>query len=67
MAAPKIKTIETVQDLIGELMKLKNKTRPVFGYITTPEDETFELVPIEMIDDSISDRVDINFYTGDGE
>ena len=56
--------INTVQDLINELNKIEDKTKPVFGYITDENDETnfHDVVKITMVDDSISDRVDINLH-----
>lgn len=44
----------TVQDLIDQLNEVKDKTLPVFMY---HEDEIYK---ITMVDNSISDRVDIN-------
>jgi hypothetical protein len=60
--------INTVQDLINALNEVEDKTKPVFGYITTDKDETYEVVQITMVDNSISDRVDINLHiSGDEE
>jgi len=50
----------TVEELMNELNKIENKKLPVFGYIING-DSTLEVVPITMVDSSISDRVDINF------
>jgi len=54
--------IYTVQELIDELNKVEDKTKPIFGYITNEQDETFEVVPIVLVDIDISDRVDINLH-----
>jgi hypothetical protein len=54
--------IKTVQDLIDELNKIKDKSKPIFSYITNELGETFEVVPIRLVDDTISDRVDINIH-----
>jgi hypothetical protein len=54
--------IKTVQNLIDELNKIEDKTKPVFGFIIDELEETntHELVKITLVDNSISDRVDIN-------
>lgn len=53
--------IKTVQDLIDELNKIEDKTKPIFGYVVDDDSgDTYEIVPITLVDDSISDRVDIN-------
>ena len=54
--------IKTVQNLIDELNKIEDKTKPVFGFIIDELEETntHELVKINLVDNSISDRVDIN-------
>lgn len=51
----------TVQQLINKLSEIKNKNLPVYGYVTDKEAEySYQIVPIVLVDDSISDRVDIN-------
>lgn len=53
--------INTVRELKKELAKIKGKDqdKPIFGYVVIGDD-TYEVVPIILVDDSISDRVDIN-------
>jgi hypothetical protein len=53
--------ISTVRELKKELAKIKGKgqDKPIFGYVVIGDD-TYEVVPIILVDDSISDRVDIN-------
>jgi hypothetical protein len=53
--------INTVQDLLDELNAIEDKTKPVFGFITTDKDGQYELIPIVLVDNDISDRVDLNF------
>lgn len=53
--------IKTVQELIDELNEIEDKTKPIFGYVVDYDSgDTYEIAPILMVDDSISDRVDIN-------
>ena len=54
--------IKTVQELIDELNKVEDKTKPVFAFVTTDEDDQYDVVPIVMVDNDISDRVDINIH-----
>jgi hypothetical protein len=54
--------IQTVQDLIDKLNEVEDKTKPVFAFVTTDMDEQFDVVPIIMVDNDISDRVDINIH-----
>lgn len=57
--------IKTVQDLIDQLNAVKDKTKPVFGYIVNEiTEETDEIVTITLVDE-ISDRVDINLSITD--
>jgi hypothetical protein len=49
-----------VNDLIVELQKIEDKTKPVYIYIADIEQINSEIMPIHLVDDSISDRVDIN-------
>jgi hypothetical protein len=51
--------IKTVQDLIDKLNEVEDKTKPVFAYLNINGDN-YEVVPISLVDDTISDRVDIN-------
>jgi hypothetical protein len=54
----------TVQNLIDKLNEVEDKSKPIFGYININGD-TYEVVPIIMVDDTISDRVDINLEVDD--
>ena len=54
--------INTVQELIDELNKVEDKTKPVFGFVTTSDDDQYDVVPIVLVDIDISDRVDINLH-----
>ena len=56
--------IITVQDLIDQLNKVKDKSKPIFGYLNINGD-TYEVVNVEMVDDTLTDRVDINFTVDD--
>ncbi len=56
--------IATVQDLIDKLNEVEDKTKPVFAYLNVNGD-TYEVVPIALVDDTISDRVDINIEVDD--
>lgn len=56
--------IATVQDLIDKLNEVEDKSKPVFAYLNV-NGETYEVVPILMVDDTISDRVDINIDIDD--
>ena len=47
--------IVSVQDLIDELNLVSDKTLPIFIYETNEETCT-----IDSVDDSISDRIDLN-------
>jgi len=53
----KRKNVVTVADLIKHLNKVKDKTLPVFVYT---DNEPLEVSTVLPVDDSMSDRVDIN-------
>lgn len=53
--------INTVQELINELMKVEDKTKPIFIYhedLGECQGEDFS--PIISVDHDLSDRVDLN-------
>jgi len=53
----------TVQDVIDALMKIKDKTLPVFGYLEETElgkGDSIDIIRLADIDVSIDDRIDIN-------
>lgn len=51
----------TVQQLIDGLMKIEDKTQPVFGYLGEDlEGRTHDIIKIEGLDNDFGDRVDIN-------
>ena len=56
--------INTVQELIDILNQVDDKTKPIFGFVNINGD-TYEAVPIVMVDNTISDRVDINLEVDD--
>jgi hypothetical protein len=49
--------IKTVKELIELLEKVKDKSLPIFVYNAT----TTTINEINLVDDSIDDRVDLNF------
>lgn len=50
-----------VQDVINAFMKIKDKTLPVFGYLTEDNNgDNIDIIKLDSIDISISDRIDIN-------
>jgi len=49
-----------VQDVIDALMKIKDKTLPVFGYIGDFDGMSIDIIELDSIDLDIDDRVDIN-------
>jgi len=52
--------IKSVADLIEELQKVEDKTKPVYVFIADIESINCDIMSIDLVDDSISDRVDIN-------
>jgi len=54
--------IQTVQDLLDALNNIEDKSKPIFGFVTDNNDNRYEIVPIQLVDDTISDRVDINIH-----
>jgi hypothetical protein len=50
----------SVKKLIEELQKIEDKTKSVYIYIPNIEEINCEIMPIVLVDDSITDRVDIN-------
>ena len=48
----------TVADLIDQLERIENKELPIFVFAET------DIVSIEMVDDSLTDRVDLNIKSG---
>ena len=46
----------TVQKLINELNKVENKKLPIFGFLM----RNHEMLYIQMVDTSMSDRIEIN-------
>ena len=57
--------IVTVQDLIDKLSAVEDKSKPIFGYLNI-NGNTYDVVNIETVDDTVSDRVDINLTVNDG-
>lgn len=51
-----LERLNTVQELIDELTEIKDKTKPVFIY----DSSNSEIYPVHSVDNTISDRVDIN-------
>lgn len=49
-----------VQDVINALMKIEDKTLPVFGYLADANGDTYDIIKLDCIDLDISDRIDIN-------
>ena len=52
--------IKDVAELIAELEKVEDKTKPVYVFIADIEQINSDITQIDLVDDSISDRVDIN-------
>lgn len=64
VAQVKKDAIITVQDLIDKLNEVADKSKPIFGYLNINGD-TYDAVNIEMVDDTLTDRVDINLTVDD--
>ncbi len=56
--------IETVQDLIDRLSEVQDKSKPIFGFLSINGD-IYDAVNVAMVDDTLTDRVDINFTVDD--
>lgn len=50
----------TVQELINQLNKVKDKTKMVYVHVGTDE---IDILEIEEVDDSMEDRTDLNTIT----
>ena len=49
-----------VSQLIQELQKVKNKDVEVYIFVGDEAQINSEIMPIDMVDDSMDDRVDLN-------
>jgi len=52
--------IKNVAELIKELEKIEDKTKPVYVHISDINQINCDIMSIDLVDDTISDRVDIN-------
>jgi len=52
--------IKNVAELIEELQKVEDKTKSVYVFIRNIELINCDIMSIDLVDDSINDRVNIN-------
>jgi hypothetical protein len=64
MSKAKKYNIETVQDLIDQLNKVEDKSKPIYGFLNINGD-IYDAVNVALVDDTLTDRVDINFTVDD--